>query len=65
MGWSGGSGLFDSLIKTMKRNVPDEKARANVYKTMIRAFEDEDADTLDECRGQDPVFDKALGKQED
>jgi hypothetical protein len=63
MGWGSGSDLFDRLIKTAKKNVPDKEARARIYTDMIEAFEDADWDTQDECEGQDPVFDAVLTKR--
>jgi hypothetical protein len=63
MGWASGSELCDKIIRSVKRNVPDTKKRKNIYKATIRAFRDGDWDTEDECRGVDPVFDKALDEE--
>ena len=60
MGWANGSELFGSVIKALKKEIPDEKTRVRVYKKLILAFEDSDWDTQDECRGDDPAYDKAL-----
>lgn len=65
MGWASGSELFGSLIRTMRKHVPDAKVRTKVYKAMIKAFEDADWDTQDECEGMDPAFDKALGRRDE
>jgi hypothetical protein len=61
MGWASGSELFSALITTTKKHVKDPKKRTAIYKDMIGAFEDQDWDTQDECVGEDPAFDKALG----
>jgi hypothetical protein len=62
MGWASGSGLFSEIIKTVKKNVPDAGKRKRIYKDAIRAFQDADWDTENECEGEDPAFDKALGE---
>jgi len=56
MGWSSGSSLMSDCIRVLKREVPDAKVRQRIYVGMIKAFESEDADTLDECHGDDPAF---------
>lgn len=60
MGWASASEIVEKIIKTTKKHVPDEKTRVKMYKVIIRAFQDEDWDTEDECEGLDPAFDKAL-----
>ncbi len=62
MGWASGSSLFSEVIKAVKKEMPDEKARVRLYKTLIAAFEESDWDTQDECRGEDTAYDKALKK---
>lgn len=57
MGWSGGSRLFGSLITTLMENVPEDAAREAIYRDMVDAFQDADWDTLDECLGDDEVYD--------
>lgn len=57
MGWSSGASLFDELIEILMSEVKDDNARRNIYRVMIDAFEDEDADTLDECKGTDKIYD--------
>jgi hypothetical protein len=63
MGWSGGSVLMSKVIRAVQAEVPDDDARRRIYKPLIRAFEDDDCDTLYECKGKDPAFDKALGRR--
>jgi len=58
MGWGSGSRLAMRLIKAAKETISNEEERVNFYDEMIDAFEDADCDTLDECLGDDPVFDK-------
>jgi hypothetical protein len=62
MGWASGGRLFSSLISTMKEHVKDDEMRTAIYADMIRAFEDEDCDTLYECEEEDPAFAKAFKK---
>jgi hypothetical protein len=60
MGWSSGSRLFGDVIESLKKHVPDEESRQAIYIDLIDAFEDFDCDTLEECTGEDEVFDDAL-----
>lgn len=65
MGWSSGSELMDAIIVSTKKNVKDENVRRRLYEDFIAAFEYADCDTLYECEGADPAFDKAIGDYED
>lgn len=58
MGWGSGSRLATRLIKAAKETISNEEERVNFYDEMIDAFGDADCDTLDECLGDDPVFDE-------
>ena len=59
MSWKGGSVIFSEVIDALIDNgVPDE-ARYNIYLDLIKVFEDEDCDTLDECMDEDKEFKKA------
>lgn len=60
MGWCRGSEFADAMIKTVQAHVPDREARKAIYATLIAQCENEDCDTLYECRGTDPCFDVAL-----
>lgn len=60
MGWSSGSRLFRVLINAAITEFPDEQARERFYKRVIAEFENEDWDTQDECKGEDPAYDRAL-----
>ena len=60
MGWASGSSLFSDIIETIQFHVPDEDTRGNMYVELISAFEAADCDTLDECLGEDPVFDSVF-----
>ena len=59
MGWSSGSRLMSDIIESLLEHVEDEEARRNIYLEIISAFEDADADTLDECLEEDEAFDEA------
>jgi hypothetical protein len=63
MGWSGGSSMMAKIIKTLKPVIVDDKERTKVYRKLKNIFEnDGDCDTLYECKGLDPAFDKVLPK---
>ena len=56
MGWASGSRLMSAVIETLVENVTDDKARAEIYRGIIPAFENMDCDTLMECFDDDEVF---------
>ena len=58
MGWASASNIMDAVIKGVKANVPDDNARREIYQPIYDALTQSDWDTVDECIGQDPVFDK-------
>ena len=60
MGWNGGSRLFEKIIETVSRHVPDKVHREAIYFHLIPAFEDMDCDTLHECVSLDSAFDNVL-----
>jgi hypothetical protein len=62
MGWASGSELASRIIKATKKHVEDPKVRTEIYTEVIKAFEDSDWDTQDECMGEDAAFDAALKK---
>jgi hypothetical protein len=51
---------MSEIITAIQPHLTDETARKEVYKILIRVFEDDDWDTQDECEGEDPAFDAAL-----
>lgn len=59
MGWAGGSYVMSGIIRSAKKHV-SAKHRKAFYVDVIKALEDADWDTQDECLGKDPVFDEAL-----
>lgn len=60
MGWSGGSSMCESIIRLLRKHVP-EASRPKVYDGLIDLFESEDCDTL--CEVDDPEFQKRLRKK--
>ena len=60
MGWASGSSLMCDVIAAIRPRVLQEKARLEIYRELIDAFEEMDCDTLGECAGEDDVFDEAL-----
>lgn len=60
MGWCGGGELMEKCVAAIQANVSDDEARYRIYVDMVNAFEEEDCDTLYECMGTDPAFDRAF-----
>lgn len=58
MGWASGAMLLSEVVEIIKENVDDVKVRKSIYEGLISAFEGFDADTLDECCGEDSAFDE-------
>lgn len=69
MGWSSGSPLMSRVIEAVAEHVPNNKSKLELFVDLIEAFEDFDCDTLDECLGEDAMFDAAYkevyGHEED
>ena len=59
MGWASGSGLLGDIILSTQKVVP-KRHRKELYKLFVNHFEQYDCDTINECTGIDPEFDKAL-----
>jgi hypothetical protein len=60
MGWSSGSTLIEELIQIIDETISKYDERVNLYTEVIKAFENYDADGLDECVGSwSPAFDEA------
>ncbi len=57
MGWASGSRLFSAVIAAIQPEVKSEPKRRKIYASLIKAFRDDDWDTLDECLGEDPAYD--------
>lgn len=57
MGWASGSRIFSKVIEAVKHEVPCEESRKNIYRKLIKEFEQEDCDTLGECFGEDSAYD--------
>ena len=60
MGWASGSEVAQTIIETVQAEVEDPKARQRIYAGVIRALENHDWDTQDECLGEDAAFDAAM-----
>lgn len=60
MGWASGSELLEKCVRIVHKNVKNASTRINIYGDMIKAFEEQDCDTVEECRGIDAAFDVAL-----
>lgn len=58
MGWARGSEILTEIIESVKSIVTDHEDRETLYRQFIEIFENNDADTLDECLGIDRTFDK-------
>lgn len=59
MGWASGSLLMTDIITAVSSIVDDDDTRKELYIQFIEAFEEYDCDTLDECIGEDDMFDSA------
>ena len=59
MGWASGSELLVDIVLSTQKAVP-KKYRKELYKLFINHFEQHDCDTVCECEGLDPEFDKAI-----
>jgi len=59
MGWGSGSQVMSDIIGALKNEL-DEPTRVKVYVKIIRALQDHDWDTEEECCGDDPAYDEAL-----
>ena len=57
MGWSSGSRMMSDIIQLLKKHVKDDMKRSRIHYGLIEIFEENDCDTLYECRGEDPIFD--------
>lgn len=62
MSWASGASILSEVIVVLKKDVKDKALRAKIYKKLIGVWEDNDCDTLDECLGQDRVFDETWKK---
>jgi hypothetical protein len=62
MGWSGGSDLFEAVIKATKKQVKSKKKRKKIYRPILAAFEQHDWDNLDECEGLDKAYDEIVAE---
>lgn len=60
MAWSGGTELFEDIITSAQKAIPDADLRQDFYIEMIEAFEREGWDEQNDCRGLDAAFDEAL-----
>ena len=58
MGWASGSSLFSDIIEAITDCDVDDETKYMLYGKLIPIFEDEDCDNLQECLGQDSVYDK-------
>ena len=58
MGWASGSSLFSDIIEAINDCDVDDETKYMLYGKLIPIFEDEDCDNLQECLGQDSVYDK-------
>ena len=60
MGWSSGSVIMTDVIETVEDLVPNFNTRKELYKRFIEIFEDQDADTLEECLDDSVAFREAF-----
>lgn len=58
MGWSGGSNILGVVVDNV--SLLPETPRRNLYVALVKALENDQADTLGECEGYDPILDSVL-----
>lgn len=63
MGWATGSELVERIAEKVFEAVEDEEIRREIYDVLVDAVLDMDCDTLDECRGIDPVLDDCINEK--
>lgn len=56
MGWSSGSELMRDIISSLNAHGVKNGVQVEIYKDLIRAFENYDCDTLYECIEDDICF---------
>lgn len=59
MGWASGSSLISDIIERMDSVEFESESKKEFYKILIEAFAERDCDTMDECVGEDDMFDEA------
>lgn len=59
MGWATGSCIMSDIIRHDLTQTLDDCDRRDIYIVLIDSFQKEDADTLDDCLGKDPMYDEA------
>lgn len=59
MGWSGGSRLMTEIIEAFSNVKSSTEDAEQFYIKLIKSFEEDDCDNLDECLGEDVLFDMA------
>lgn len=60
MAWSSGTELMSNLIESVDDLVPNYDTRVELFRHMIIAFEDFDADGLEELLDESPAFKEAF-----
>lgn len=60
MGWASGSRVMTDIIRAVRKVKIDRPVKVALYKQIIRALEDNDWDTQDECLELDDCFDEAM-----
>lgn len=60
MGFSSASYIMDEIISGLEPLIKNAELRKDVYIKIILALENADWDNLEECFGQDIVYDKAV-----
>jgi hypothetical protein len=69
MAWSQGSQLFEEIASVLRSNVSDYADRIDVYRELVRIFEDHGAELHDVYESVDEAFDEVwneiYGSEED
>lgn len=60
MAWSIGSKILSDIVTSLTEHVQEDSTRHSVYFDLVALFEEYGCDTLNECRGEDPLLDEVL-----
>lgn len=62
MGWSSGSSTFSQIIEAVLPVVTKKEDRKKIYLPILKAFEEQDWDTQEECLGEDEAYDEVYAE---
>jgi hypothetical protein len=63
MGWSEGSVIVSGVARTVIKQGLSPAQKDAILSDLVKYVLDGDCDTIDECRGMDPVLDRIIDEQ--